>query len=147
MQVETEIEKRELLVTTATHSFTVFPEDMNYAGALFGGKILAEIDIAAIKAVRRMLYYTDCDAAVTASIDRVDFLNPANLGDIIELTARIYKLGKTSVGVFVHVTREDHRGQIDTICDASLVFVTLKEGKPHPHNHYLKRSNVNHIDD
>ena len=145
--METEIEKRELLVTTATHSVAVFPEDMNYAGALFGGKILAEIDIAAIKAVRRMLYYTECDAAVTASIDRVDFLNPASLGDIIELTARIYKLGKTSVGVFVHVTRENHRGQIDTICDASLVFVTLKEGKPHPHHHYLKRSNVNHIDD
>lgn len=28
---------------TAVHSFTVFPQDMNYAGSLFGGKVMAEI--------------------------------------------------------------------------------------------------------
>lgn len=27
----------------ATHSFTVFPQDLNYAGSLFGGKVMAEI--------------------------------------------------------------------------------------------------------
>lgn len=27
----------------ATHSFTVFPSDLNYAGALFGGKVMVEI--------------------------------------------------------------------------------------------------------
>jgi acyl-CoA hydrolase len=141
------IEKRELLITTATHSFTVFPDHMNYAGALFGGKILAEIDIAAIKTVRRMLYYTDCDAAVTASIDRVNFLKPADLGDIIEMTATIYKLGRTSINVFVHVTKENQQGGIETICDASLVFVSLRNGVPYPHNHYLKTTSKKEIDD
>lgn len=121
----------------ALHSFIVFPEDMNYAGALFGGKILAEIDIAAIKPVRRMLYNTECDTAVTASIDRVDFLKPADLGDIIELQAKIVKLGKTSITVTVHVTKENNRGAISTICDAKLVFVSLKNGKPFPHHHQL----------
>ena len=28
---------------TATHSFTVFPSDLNYAGSLFGGKVMAEM--------------------------------------------------------------------------------------------------------
>lgn len=142
MALEAEFTPRELMVTRATHSFTVFPEHMNYAGALFGGKILAEIDIAGIKPVRRMLYYTECDAAVTASIDRVNFLRPANLGDIIEMTATIYKLGRTSIHVFVRVTKENHKGVIETICDAKLVFVSLKNGQPHPHNHYLNPLNT-----
>jgi acyl-CoA hydrolase len=95
------------------------------------------MDIAGLKPVRRMLYNTDCDNTVTASIDRVDFLKPAKLGDIIEMTATIYKLGRTSISVFVHVTKEDEFGFIEKICDARLVFVSLKDGKPHPHNHYL----------
>src|SRR5580700_3657625 len=131
--------QRELKTRSAVHSFTVFPDDLNYKGSLFGGKILAEIDLAALKAVRRMLYNSDCDTAVTASIDRVDFLKPAKLGDIVELTATIYKLGRTSVSVFVHVTKEDEYGIIEKICDARLVFVSLKEDKPHPHNHFLSK--------
>ena len=139
MELETisETRKRELKNVSAIHSFTVFPDDLNYKGSLFGGKILSEIDIAAIKPVRRMLYNTECDAAVTASIDRVDFLKPAKLGDIVELTATIYKLGRTSINVTVHVTKEDEFGNIEKICDAQLVFVSLKDEKPHPHNHYL----------
>ena len=123
--------------TTANHSFTVFPEHLNYQGALFGGKILCEIDIAAIKPIRRMLYLTDCETAVTASIDKVDFLKPAQLGDIIELKATIYKLGQTSIHVSVNVTKEDRFGNIETICNAKLVFVSIKDGKPHKHNFKL----------
>ena len=137
LELITENQKRELKNVAAIHSFTVFPEDLNYKGSLFGGKILAEIDIAGLKPVRRMLYSTDCDNLVTARFDRVDFLKPAKLGDIVELTATIYKLGRTSINVSVHVTKEDEFGAIEKICDASLVFVSLKDGKPHPHNHFL----------
>lgn len=129
--------KRELKNISAVHSFTVFPEDLNYKGSLFGGKILSEIDIAGLKPVRRMLYNSECDNLVTARFDRVDFLKPAKLGDIVELTATIYKLGRTSINVWVHVTKEDESGNIEKICDARLVFVSLKDEKPHPHNYYL----------
>lgn len=142
LELIAETQKRELKNVSAIHSFTVFPDDLNYKGSLFGGKILAEIDLAGLKPVRRMLYNTGCDAAVTASIDRVDFLKPAKLGDIVELTATIYKLGKTSISVFVHVTKEDEFGKIEKICDAHLVFVSLKDGKPHPHNHFLPQEYI-----
>ncbi len=82
-----------------SHSFMVFPEDLNYAGTLFGGKILAEMDKTAAKAARRMLYGTECNGAVTASLDKVDFKKPAQLGDIIELTAHITRLGRTSIEI------------------------------------------------
>jgi acyl-CoA hydrolase len=116
-----------------SHSFLVFPEDMNYAGTLFGGKILAEMDRTALKAARRMLYGTDCDGAVTASLDKVDFKRPAHLGDIIEMKAMICRLGRTSIEIYVHVSKENHLGDVETICDAMFVFVSLKEGKPYPH--------------
>ncbi len=137
LELITETTKRELKNVTAVHSFTVFPDDLNYKGSLFGGKILSEIDIAGLKPVRRMLYNSDCDNLVTARFDRVDFLKPAKLGDIVELTATICKLGRTSINVSVHVTKEDEFGNIEKICDAQLVFVSLKDDKPHPHNHYL----------
>lgn len=116
-----------------SHSFMVFPEDMNYAGTLFGGKILAEMDKAAAKAVRRILYGTDCDGCVTAGISKIDFKNPAHTGDFIELNAFITKLGKSSVHVDVFVTREDFKGNIQPICNGSFVFVALKNGKPFAH--------------
>lgn len=116
-----------------THSFIVFPEDLNYAGTLFGGKVLAEMDLTAAKAVRRILYNTECNGAVTASLNKVDFKRPALLGDIIELTANITRLGRTSIGIYVHVSKENQLGEIETICDASFVFVSVKDGKPYPH--------------
>lgn len=135
--VSNEIKYLDISKTVGEHSFTVFPEHLNYQGALFGGKILCEIDIAAIKPIRRMLYFTDCDTAVTARIGQVDFLRPASLGDIIELHSKIFKLGKTSIHVNVNVTREDSKGNIETICNAQLVFVSIKDGNPHPHNFQL----------
>lgn len=120
------------------HSFMVFPEDLNYAGTLFGGKMLAEMDRAALKASRRLLYSTACDGAVTVSLDKVDFVSPAHLGDIIELRARIVALGRTSIHILVHVTREDHSGKIETICNANFVFVSMKDGKPFAHGCLLQ---------
>lgn len=126
----------------AYHTFTVFPEDLNYAGSLFGGKLLAEMDIAAIKAVRRMLYSTKCDGAVTASLDKVDFKAAAKLGDIIELRSMIVRLGTSSIDVEVEVKRESEKGLIESICNAKFTFVSLRKGKAYPHrkimNYYVK---------
>jgi acyl-CoA hydrolase len=116
------------------HSFIVFPEDINYSGTLFGGKVLAEMDLTALKAARRVLYGTECDGAVTVSVDKVDFISPAHLGDIIELNATIQKLGRTSIEIYIHVSRENHQGEVAVICDATFVFVAVLDGKPHPHN-------------
>lgn len=120
-------------VEEALHTFTVFPDDLNYAGTLFGGKLLAEMDIAAVKAVRRKTYGLDCDGIVTAAVDRVDFLQPAQLGDIIDLKSRIAYTGTSSFVVCVEVTREDKFGLVSTICEASFTMVTLKNKKPFAH--------------
>jgi acyl-CoA hydrolase len=119
---------------TATHSFTVFPQDLNYADTLFGGMTMQHMDIAGVKVVRRAIYDTDCDGAVTASVDKIDFKKPAFLGDLITMRADIKAIGRTSIQVKISVTRESQIGDVEEICAANFTFVTMKNKKPHPHN-------------
>lgn len=78
----------------------VLPPDTNHIQSIFGGKVLAYIDeIAAISAMK----HAGTRAAVTASLDSVDFVSPALLGDVIELEAVVTSVGRTSMEVFVSV--------------------------------------------
>jgi acyl-CoA hydrolase len=118
---------------TAVHSFTVFPQDLNYANSLFGGKVMAEMDIAGVKVVRRALYGTGADGCVTASVDRIDFKKPAFLGDLITMVAQIKAIGKSSLQVRITVSRESIMGEIDDVCAANFTFVAMKDKKPYHH--------------
>jgi acyl-CoA hydrolase len=119
---------------SAIHSFTVFPQDLNYADTLFGGCVMSHMDVAGVKVVRRAIYETDCDGAVTASVDKIDFNKPAFLGDLITMKADIKALGRSSIQVKITVVRESQSGDIEEICAANFTFVTMKNKKPHPHN-------------
>lgn len=120
-----------------THSFTVFPDDLNYAGSLFGGKLLSEMDIAAATLARKLLYVTDCEAAVTVKVGQVEFLSPARLGDYVFMEVEVTRLGTTSIEMHLKVQAESMSGVVTHICEADFTFVALKAGKPHPH--FLKR--------
>jgi acyl-CoA hydrolase len=126
---------------TTIHTFTVFPENLNYGGTLFGGKVLAEMDIAAANTARRLLYDVDCDGVVTACLDRVDFIAPAGLGDIIEIKSRVARLGRTSIEIRTLVQKEDTRGKISKICEAKFTFVVMKDGMPFPHGQSFNNEN------
>ena len=115
------------------HSFTVFPENLNYAGTLFGGKLLAEIDTATSNAARRMLYHTDSDNLVTAK-GEIDFKTPGKLGDIIEINCHVADIGRTSITIVANVMKEARTGKRGVLCTATFVFVALKDGQPFPHN-------------
>lgn len=117
----------------AVHSFTVFPTDMNYSKSLFGGKVMAEMDIAGVKVVRRALYDTGADGCVTACFERVDFKNPGREGDLIKMIAEIKSFGKSSINVRIKVSRESISGEIEDICEGNATFVATKEGIPFPH--------------
>lgn len=126
----------------AVHSFTVMPKDCNFNrnhengknDILFGGKLMYEIDYAGAKIARRATYDVDCDTVVTASTDRINFERPAFLGDIVTMTATIKAFGKSSIQIRVKVRRESLTGEIEQICSANMTFVTIKDGRPVPHN-------------
>lgn len=132
------IEKpKEITEVDNIYTFTVFPDNLNYGGTLFGGKLLAEMDSAAANSGRRLMYDTACNGMVTAHLSEVDFLNPAHLGDIVELNTTIVSLGRTSITIKVVASSENLIGEKRLICKAQFVMVALRDGKPYPHGKVL----------
>lgn len=114
------------------HSFTVFPNDLNFVGTLFGGKLLAEMDIAAAKLARRLVYSSNVDGCVTVSSD-AQFIKPAYQGDIIKMTVKLKTIGRSSLGMRIKVEREDMKGFVEEIATGNFTFVSVKDKKSVPH--------------
>ena len=79
------------------------PMDANVVGNVFGGTILRLIDeVASIVAFKHAR-----SNVVTASIDRVDFLAPVFIGDLLRLIASINYVHRTSMEIGVRVEAEN----------------------------------------
>lgn len=92
-------EQRPMSQSRTIQSKLVLPADTNHLETIFGGHVLSHIDeIGAIAAMKHCNEIT-----VTASIDSVDFLSPARLGDVLELEAIVTSTGRSSMEVFVKV--------------------------------------------
>lgn len=107
----------------------VLPPDTNHIQTIFGGKVLSYIDeIAAICAMK----HAGTRAAVTASIDSVDFVSPAVLGDVIELEAIVTSVGRTSMEVFVSVHSQNLvTGEVKLTTESFCTMVAVDENN-HP---------------
>lgn len=108
----------------------VLPPDTNHLGTIFGGTVLSHIDeIAAISAMK----HSKC-VVVTASIDRVNFVSSAKVGDILYLEAAVISTGRTSMEVYVKVECENLLTGIRKITTTSvLTMVAIDEhGVPVP---------------
>ncbi len=106
----------------------ILPPDTNHQGTIFGGKVLAYIDeVAAITSMKHAGSNT-----VTVSIDSVDFLSPARVGDILELEGTVVYTGRTSITVFVRVTSfQVETGQSTLTTESFVTMVAVDEnGKP-----------------
>jgi len=78
------------------------PTDANFTGNVFGGQILSEVDrVAYITATRHARA-----SCVTASLDRVDFIQPVHVGEVVEFEAQLTYVGHTSMEVWVRVKSE-----------------------------------------
>ena len=113
--------------------FIVFPNNTNNVGTLFGGHLMAQMDLSAAILCRKLLYGTDCDGCVTASMDGVNFKSPAEIGDLVEVHSEVKKFGKSSIEILTWAIKETTDGERTEICKAKFVFVALKDKKPKPH--------------
>ena len=75
----------------------IFPEQANHYGTLFGGNALALMAKAAFVAASR---HAGC-SVVMARSERVDFPPPIRVGEILDLSARVIRTGRTSLTVEV----------------------------------------------
>jgi acyl-CoA hydrolase len=89
--------------SVAVVSELMMPHQVNNLGHVFGGELLSMVDRAAAVAAMRHAG----SAAVTVSIDRVDFVEPIYTGELVTCTARLNFVGRTSMEVGVRVEAED----------------------------------------
>ena len=100
------------------------PSDINANGHIFGGWVLSQMDIAAgIVASRR------ADGAVaTVAIEKMEFITPIHLRDLISVYAEISKVGRTSMQVRIEVVAERDRGATEVkVTEGLFTFVALDE--------------------
>jgi acyl-CoA hydrolase len=109
----------------------VMPTHTNgVGGVLFGGMLVQWIDVcAAVAAIRHC-----AGSVVTASIDRLDFLVPIRVGDIVVLQAQVNFAARTSMEVGCRVETEHPRTRERRYTTkAYLTFVaTDEDGLPRP---------------
>ena len=104
-------------------------EHLNGYGRLFGGQLMEWIDVVAGVVARR---HSGCDVT-TASVDRLDFIAPAYIGDTVVLEGCLTYTGRTSMEVRVDTYVEKLSGTRERINRAYLVMVALDaNGKPAP---------------
>ena len=98
------------------------------AGVMFGGIMMQWIDVCA--GVAAMRHATG--AVLTASIDRLDFLSPVRVGEIVVLQAQVNYAAKTSMEVGCRVETEAmHTGVRRYVTKAYLTFVAVDDiGRP-----------------
>lgn len=106
----------------------VMPQHSNPRGTVFGGQIMAWIDIAASMVASRH----SGEHVVTAEVDSVSFLAPVLVGETVRILAACNFAGRTSMEIGVKVIRENPwTGECEHTTSAYLTFVALtKDGKP-----------------
>lgn len=106
------------------------PPDANIRGSVFGGKILQMVDKAAAVCAMRHAH----KPVVTVAMEKVEFLVPIKVGDLVIVEAQVTYTGRTSMEIAVDVFAEDlingERRHANT-CLVTMVAVD-KNGKPSP---------------
>jgi acyl-CoA thioesterase YciA len=106
------------------------PSDINANGHIFGGWVLSQMDIAAgIVASRRA-----GGSVATVAIERMEFLAPIHLRDVISVFAEVERVGRTSMAIRIEVIATRDRGATDIkVTEGLFTFVALDEQhRPRP---------------
>jgi len=116
----------------------ILPNDTNNLDTVFGGKVMQYMDLCAAMSA----YKFARTAVVTASVDRLDFLAPARVGDMLILKSSVNYNRNSSMEVGVRIDAENVKtGKTRHTASAYLTFVSLNEsGKPQKVNNIIAES-------
>jgi acyl-CoA thioesterase YciA len=104
------------------------PADTNPSGDMFGGWLMAQMDIGAAIYARNL----SRSRVTTVAVDGMSFLNPVSVGDIVNCYASLLKVGRTSMRIDVEawVQRETH-SQLLRVTEGIFTYVAIdKDGHP-----------------
>ena len=107
------------------------PADSNANGDIFGGWVMAQVDLAGSVIPAR---YAQGRMA-TVAVNEFVFKQPVRVGDILSFYASLTRIGRTSVTVQVEAYAEQFRtqGTYVKVTEASLTYVAIDDnGRPRP---------------
>ena len=105
------------------------PADSNHNGDIFGGWIMAQVDVAGGIVAGRVAR----GRVATVSVNSFVFKQPVQIGDVLSLYADVLRIGNTSITVDVQVFAERGRqeAKIVKVTEAVLTYVAIDlKGKP-----------------
>ena len=100
------------------------PTDINANGQLVGGWVLSPMDSAAgIVASRRAN-----GPVATVAIDKMAFIAPVHLRDVISVYAHVERVGRTSMGIRIEVVASRDRGREEVkVTEGLFTFVAIDD--------------------
>lgn len=105
------------------------PRDCNQNGDIFGGWVMAQVDLAGAVIPAR---YAGGRMA-TVAVNEFIFKHPVRVGDILSFYSKLVRIGRTSITVKVEVYAEHFRAQrqYTKVTEASVTYVAIDEnGRP-----------------
>jgi acyl-CoA thioesterase YciA len=107
------------------------PADTNGNGDIFGGWVMAQVDLAGSVIPARLVR----GRMATVAVNQFIFKHPVRVGDICSFYASVQRIGNTSITVEVEVFAERFgaQGEYVKVTEASLTYVAIDDnGRPRP---------------
>jgi len=107
------------------------PADANGNGDIFGGWIMAQVDVAGAVLPARIAK----GRIATVAVNQFVFKQPVSISDLLSFYAKVERVGRTSVTVNVEVYAERNPADLHVVkvTEANLTYVAIdNQGKPRP---------------
>ena len=107
------------------------PADTNGNGDIFGGWIMAQVDLAGAVLPARIAK----GRIATVAVNQFIFKQPVSIGDLLSFYARVERVGNTSITVHVEVYAERNPADLHVVkvTEANLTYVAINpDGQPRP---------------
>ena len=105
------------------------PSDANFNGDIFGGWIMAQVDLAGSVLPVRIAK----GRVTTVAVNQFVFKQPVSVGDLLSFYATVERVGNTSITVRMEVYAERNPADIQVVkvTEANLTYVAIdRDGKP-----------------
>ena len=105
------------------------PADANGNGDIFGGWIMAQVDLAGAVLPARIAK----GRIATVAVNEFVFKQPVSIGDLLSFYARVERVGRTSITVNVEVYAERNPADLHVVkvTEANLTYVAIdRNGRP-----------------
>ena len=107
------------------------PADVNGNGDIFGGWLMAHVDLAGAVLPARIAK----GRIATVAVNQFVFKQPVSVGDLVSFYSKVERIGNTSITVHVSVIAERNPAnlQVVKVTEANLTYVAIdNDGKPRP---------------